>query len=59
MFDFRKDGFDDTFFRDEMFCWENRDSFEILDELVCEVFDTSDAVESIAEELESDDRFTR
>ena len=38
---------------------ENRNLPQVLDELVCEVFDTSDTVECVTEELESDNGFTR
>lgn len=59
MFDFRKDGLDDTLLGDKMFRRKDRDLREFLYECIGQVFDTGDAIEIISEELESDNRFTR
>ena len=59
MFDFRKDGLDDTLLGDKMLRRKDRDLREFLYECIGQVFDTGDAIEIISEELESDDRFAR
>ena len=59
MLDLRDDGLDDSLLSDKMLRREYRDLLNLLDEVVCEVLDTRDAVECISEELESYDRLTR
>lgn len=58
MFDFWENRIDDTFLRDEMLRWKNRHPLEILDELVCEVLDTRDTIQSVTEKFQADNRFT-
>lgn len=59
MFDSRYHALDDSLLRDKMLRRKYHNLIEIIHEIVREVLDTRDPLESISEKLESDNRLTR
>ncbi len=59
MLDLRDHGLDDSLLSDKMLRREYRDLLQLLDEVVCEVLDARDTIESISEEFKPDDGFAR
>lgn len=57
--DLGHDFIDDRFTGDEVLGWKNDDFFFLLESSIGEIFDFGDAFESISEELEPPDLFTR